>query len=335
MLEVRDLHKYYGAFHAVRGISFDVARGEILGFLGPNGAGKTTTMKIAVGYMTMSSGSLTVDNHDVVKDSMAVRRIIGYLPEHAPLYEDMTVTEYLSFIADVRGLRGQLRKDRLDYVIGVCALQPKRKSGIKTLSKGYRQRVGLAQAIIHDPKLVILDEPTVGLDPNQIIEIRNLIHEIGEKNTVVLSSHILGEVEATCSRVVIINEGAIVANGTAEELEAELGESTALEVSLSVPVETAQEGLSSLPVVKSVSSANDTTFGSSFSLELSDPESASQSIVNLAHANGWDLLGLTRPKRTLEDVFKSLTVSVGAPTTSAAASVPEDTQENSDDGANA
>ncbi|MFT7618927.1 MAG: ABC-2 type transport system ATP-binding protein [Planctomycetota bacterium] len=336
MLEVRDLHKYYGAFHAVRGISFDVARGEILGFLGPNGAGKTTTMKIAVGFMTMSSGSIMVDNHDVVQDSMAVRRIIGYLPEHAPLYEDMTVNEYLSFIADVRGLRGKERAERMEYVIGVCALQTKRKSGIKTLSKGYRQRVGLAQAIIHDPKLVILDEPTVGLDPNQIIEIRNLIHEIGVKNTVVLSSHILGEVEATCSRVVIINEGAIVANGTAAQLETELGESPTMHVGLGAPVETVKPVFEALPLVKSVTSAAATDTGSHFSLELNEHEGAAQSIVNLAQSKGWDLHELVRPKRTLEDVFKSLTVPGAAATTAKVNAPTEDSaNDNSDDGVDA
>jgi ABC-2 type transport system ATP-binding protein len=223
MLEVSQLHKYYGSFHAVKGISFSVEKGEIVGFLGPNGAGKTTTMKIITGFMSMSSGSVSVDGYDVSHESLQVRKEIGYLPENAPLYEDMTVTEYLSFMASMRCLRGAERSERLNYVIGVCGLDPKRRSVIRTLSKGFRQRTGLAQAIIHQPRLVILDEPTVGLDPNQIIGIRELLREVGEDNTVVLSSHILSEVEATCSRVMIIDDGHIVANGTPKELQSEHG----------------------------------------------------------------------------------------------------------------
>ena len=229
MLEVRDLNKFYGSFHAVRGISFDVNRGEIIGFLGPNGAGKTTTMKIVTGYMSASSGEVKVDGHDVVKDSLAVRSAIGYLPENAPLYDDMKVVDYLRFICDMRGIRGRLRKERLEYVIGVCSLESKRRALSKTLSKGFRQRVGLAQAIIHDPQLVILDEPTVGLDPNQIVDIRELLLEIGSKKTVIFSSHILSEVEATCSRVIIIADGQLVANDAPARLVASHPDSDHLE----------------------------------------------------------------------------------------------------------
>ncbi len=313
MLEVRDLHKYYGAFHAVRGISFDVAKGEIVGFLGPNGAGKTTTMKIAVGFMTMSSGTITVDQRDVVKDSMAVRRVIGYLPEHAPLYEDMTVTEYLSFIADVRGLRGAQRAERLKYVLGVCALEPKRRSGIKTLSKGYRQRVGLAQAIIHDPKLVILDEPTVGLDPNQIIEIRNLIREIGERNTVVLSSHILAEVEATCSRVVIINEGLIVANGTPSALGAALTDDNIVQIELGADLSDAKSTFADHVDVAEVLVAETTHRGCTITIRVTESCTSTKPMIELSAENGWEIHGIVRPNVTLEDVFKSLTNSGGAP----------------------
>ncbi len=328
MLEVRDLHKYYGSFHAVRGISFDVARGEIVGFLGPNGAGKTTTMKIAVGFMTMSSGSVRVDDHDVVRESMAVRRVIGYLPEHAPLYEDMTVTEYLKFIAEVRGLKGKTRSERLAYVLGVCALDPKKTSGIKTLSKGYRQRVGLAQAIIHDPKLVILDEPTVGLDPNQIIEIRNLIHQIGERNTVILSSHILGEVEATCSRVVIINEGVIVANGTADQLETDLGGKPRLEVSLGAPLEATCPAVESLAGVNAVVDSQVITGGSRLTVDIDESNSLVTSICNLAEKMEWELFEIVRPKKTLEDVFKALTISSETSASAPVMATSEDSPES-------
>ncbi len=241
MLEVTQLHKYYGSFHAVKGISFAVEKGEIVGFLGPNGAGKTTTMKIITGFMSMSSGNVAVNGFDVNHESLQVRSQIGYLPENAPLYEDMTVTEYLSFMANMRHLRGAQRRERLEYAIGVCGLESKRRSVIRTLSKGFRQRTGLAQAIIHRPRLVILDEPTVGLDPNQIIGIRELLREVGEDNTVILSSHILSEVEATCSRVMIINDGHVVANGTPSELQVEHGgeglEDTFIKLTRSADVE--------------------------------------------------------------------------------------------------
>ena len=312
MLEVRDLHKYYGSFHAVRGISFDVARGEILGFLGPNGAGKTTTMKIVVGFMTMSAGEVRVDGLDVVRQSMEVRRAIGYLPEHAPLYEDMTVTEYLNFIADVRGLRGGQRKERMDYVIGVCALEAKKKSGIKTLSKGYRQRVGLAQAIIHDPRLVILDEPTVGLDPNQIIEIRNLIQEIGQRNTVVLSSHILGEVEATCSRVVIINEGLIVANGSPDQLEADLEGEGHYEILLSADLEEARTAVAELVGMKALVDGHRMEAGCRLRVAMEDLENPVATITDWAGQRGWILVEVRRPRQSLEDVFRTLTLGPSA-----------------------
>ncbi|HGY90928.1 MAG TPA: ATP-binding cassette domain-containing protein [Planctomycetes bacterium] len=307
MLSVRDLHKFYGPFHAVRGISFDVAREEIVGFLGPNGAGKTTTMKIITGYMAMSGGEVTVAGHDVVSDSLAVREEIGYLPEHAPLYGDMTVEEYLNFMAGMRGLDGRRRKERLEYVISVCSLAPKRNKLIKTLSKGYRQRVGLGQAIVHDPKLVILDEPTIGLDPNQIIEIRELLKEIGAKNTVLLSSHILSEVEATCARVIVVDEGRIVANGSPSELEARYAEDAAYDVVFTgAGLPTIEE----IRALEEVAQASETVrAGERLEVRVEGRDGADLvgALARLAGERGSRLLEASRKKTTLEDVFRRLT----------------------------
>jgi ABC-2 type transport system ATP-binding protein len=220
MIEVRDLWKSYGGFHAVLGVSFSVARGEIVGFCGPNGAGKTTCMKILTGFMVPSRGTVRIGGVDVVKDSFATRKMVGYLPENTPLYPDMTVREYLRFCADLRRMPSGRARARIDAVVELCSLQPKYRAGIKTLSKGYRQRVGIAQAILHEPEVLILDEPTVGLDPNQVVPVRQIIKDVGRSRTVILCSHILSEVEATCGRVMIIHEGVIVGDGTVPDLVA-------------------------------------------------------------------------------------------------------------------
>jgi ABC-2 type transport system ATP-binding protein len=223
MIEVRDLWKSYGAFHALLGINFTVNRGEIVGFCGPNGAGKTTCMKILTGYMLPSRGSVTVGGVDVVEHSLETRRMIGYLPENTPLYPDMTVREYLRFCADLRRMPGRRAADRISEVVDLCSLQPKYRAPIKTLSKGYRQRVGIAQALLHEPKVLILDEPTVGLDPNQVVPVRQIVRDVGRDRTVILCSHILSEVEAVCGRVIIIHEGVIVGDGTVDALKAGMG----------------------------------------------------------------------------------------------------------------
>lgn len=306
MLEVKDLHKMYGSFHAVRGITFDVSSEEVVGFLGPNGAGKTTTMKIIVGFMAATAGEVKVDGLDVMDDSMDVRRRIGYLPETAPLYEDMTVTEYLRFICAVRDLKGARKKERLDHVIGVCGLQPKRKALIKTLSKGYRQRVGLAQAIIHEPKLVILDEPTVGLDPNQIIEIRELLREIGRKNTVILSSHILSEVEATCRRVLIVREGRIVADDTPAELEAQHSQGSTI-VGVRGAPETAAQDLVAVPTVTGAEHIGSSGGLDRFRVSTDDHSRFVPALNEFAGARSWTIEEVAPARVTLEDVFKDLT----------------------------
>jgi ABC-2 type transport system ATP-binding protein len=223
MIEVQDLWKSYGGFHALLGISFTIRRGEIVGFCGPNGAGKTTCMKILTGYMLPSRGSVKVAGVDVLTDSIRTRGMIGYLPENTPLYGDMTVREYLRFCADLRGMAKGRAASRIDAVVDLCSLQPKYKAPIKTLSKGYRQRVGIAQAILHEPEVLILDEPTVGLDPNQVVPVRQIIRDVGRERTVILCSHILSEVEAVCGRVLIIHEGMIVGDGTPGDLAARVG----------------------------------------------------------------------------------------------------------------
>ncbi len=218
MISVQNLTKYYGTSLAVNNISFDVAKDTVVGFLGPNGAGKTTTVRIIACYLAPTSGTVQVDNNDILTESLEVRKRIGYLPENAPLYYDMNVVDHIKFIQSMRQESAVSNGHRIEEVIDICGLGEVVRKDVSELSKGFRQRLGLAQALVHDPEILILDEPTVGLDPNQIIEIRNLITELGKEKTIILCSHILPEVEATCGRVLIINEGKIVADGTPLEL---------------------------------------------------------------------------------------------------------------------
>jgi ABC-2 type transport system ATP-binding protein len=220
-VEVRDLHKYYGDFHALRGVGFEIRRGEIVGLLGPNGAGKSTTMKILTCYMAATGGQARVAGRDVAEDSLGVRSRVGYLPENVPLYDLMLVAEYIEHMAELRGVPKARRDERVAWVIRACGLGPVAGKRIDELSKGYRQRVGLAQAIVHEPEVLILDEPTSGLDPNQIVEIRELIREIGREKTVLLSTHVLQEIEALCDRILVISDGRLVADGTVAALLAQ------------------------------------------------------------------------------------------------------------------
>ncbi len=212
MIEVDNLVKKYGDLYALHGVSFRVEAGEVVGFLGPNGAGKTTTMRVITGFMPPTSGTVRVSGHDVLDDAIEARRQIGYLPETPPLYNDLTVLAYLGFVAKIKGVPSTARRERIDHALESCGLTTVRQRVIGTLSKGFRQRVGIAQALVHDPKVLILDEPTVGLDPHQIIEIRNLIASLAGQRTIVLSTHILPEVAQLCRRVIIVNAGRIVAD---------------------------------------------------------------------------------------------------------------------------
>ncbi len=220
MLEVRDLVKRFGPIEAVKGVSFSVGMGEVLGFLGPNGAGKTTTMRMITGFLPPSSGAALVGGHDVAREPVAVKRLIGYLPENAPAYHSMTVTGFLQFIADVRGLRGKAKASAVDIAIQKCRLETVRQQTIGTLSKGYRQRTCFAQAILHNPQVLIMDEPTDGLDPNQKHTVRQMIKDMSAEKAIIVSTHILEEVDAICTRAIIISQGKIVANGKPAELRA-------------------------------------------------------------------------------------------------------------------
>jgi ABC-2 type transport system ATP-binding protein len=223
VIHVSNLTKYYGDYPAIRDVTFEVSKGQVVGFLGPNGAGKTTTMRILAGYLTATSGQAVIDGYDVFWDALEVRRRIGYMPENCPLYPEMRVTEYLQFRAGVKGIHGRPRRERVDYVLGRCWLADVRRQLIGTLSKGYRQRVGLADTLLADPPVLILDEPTAGLDPGQIRATRDLIRELGQQHTILLSTHILPEVEKTCDSVIIIHRGRVVTSSPLADLARKAG----------------------------------------------------------------------------------------------------------------
>jgi ABC-2 type transport system ATP-binding protein len=296
-IEVKNLFKYYGEQAAVNNISFSVKKGEIVGFLGPNGAGKSTTMKIISGFIPSDQGEVTVCGLKVDVDNLATRKLIGYLPENNPLYLDMYVKEYLEFVGGI--YRISKLKSRVNDMIDSVGLGLEQNKKIGALSKGYRQRVGLAQAIIHDPEVLILDEPTSGLDPNQLVEIRELICSIGKEKTVMLSTHIMQEVEAICDRIVIINKGSIVANDKTLNLQETKGEQTVY-VEFDQPITKSQ--LTSIPGVTKVEAVkNGWLLGSDIEIDLR------KEMAQFAQKKGWLILTLTIEKKTLEDVFKNLT----------------------------
>ncbi|GAB2780649.1 ABC-2 type transport system ATP-binding protein [Hymenobacter luteus] len=301
MVEVQQLTKTFGAQAAVNNISFTAGKGEILGFLGPNGAGKSTTMKIATGYLPPSAGTVVVDGFDVQTAPLEVRRRVGYLPEHNPLYLDMYVHEYLEFIGSVHGLKGSQRRQRVQQMVERVGLGREQNKQIGALSKGYRQRVGLAQALIHDPGVLILDEPTTGLDPNQIGEIRNLIRELGQDKTVIFSTHILPEVAALCSRAVIINRGQLVADSPVAELGARAAGETIIRAEFEQPIEVAP--LQALPGINRV----EAEAGNIYRIQAKGGTDQRGAISRLAAQQGWVLLGLRQEEQSLEQVFQSLT----------------------------
>ncbi len=311
---VSNLFKLYGDTTAVENISFEVHSGEILGFLGPNGAGKTTTMRIITCYLSPSAGTVRVEGRDVTKESYHVRQLVGYLPEQNPLYLDMNVLDYLEYAAQLQGVHRQLIRRRMKEMVDVCGLGEMKHKDIGQLSKGYRQRVGLAAAMIHDPKILILDEPTSGLDPNQIAEIRNLIQNLGKEKTVILSTHILPEVQATCNRVVIINRGKIVADGPIEDLQRGLhgGERIVLEVELpeSETFKTLSVHVKRIPAIESVSLIGEIDGVMKFSVATSQPIDVRKDLYQLCVHQGWGLLELHREQTSLEDIFRELTVDV-------------------------
>jgi ABC-2 type transport system ATP-binding protein len=322
MITVENLSKKYGAFEAVRDVSFSVGREQVLGFLGPNGAGKTTIMKILTGYHFPSGGRVEIDGISLDESPVEIKKRIGYLPEANPLYGDLTPEEYLDFVASARVIQAEERKKALDNAIAACGLEEVRRQRIDSLSKGYKQRVGLAQAIIHDPPILILDEPTSGLDPNQIIEIRSLIRELGKRKTVILSTHILQEVEAVCSTVLILNEGRLAGQGTTEEIAETMkiasrgldtwelylkgAEAEGLESRLrlagretgEVKAEAKENGIVRLAFNVRSSTADEASANYALDGEL---------IFDWAISNGYKIIGMNRKKLSLEDIFVKLT----------------------------
>ena len=308
MIEVTGLTKDYGTVRAVDQIGFEVRAGEVLGFLGPNGAGKTTTMKILTCYMAPTSGEARVAGYDVYEQSLEVRRRIGYLPEDTPLYREMRVDEYLRFVAELRAIDPEKRSGRIREIAGLCGIGDYLSRTIGELSKGYRQRVGLAQAMIHNPEILILDEPTSGLDPNQIVEIRSLIKEIGKEKTVILSTHILPEVQATCSRVIIIAGGKLVADGTPAELSArEQGHQYQVIIEAPVPASAVQSKLSSLAGVSACESLPASNGAYEFLVHGKSSEDLRRPLFRTAVESNWTLLELSRRAASLEDIFHKLT----------------------------
>ena len=272
MIDVKNLWKNYGSFEAVKDVSFFIDKGEVVGFLGPNAAGKTTTMRILTCFMPATQGSVSVAGFDVFDNPMSVKKRVGYLPEHPPLYHEMTVESYLSFVGKIKGLSGKNLNMKLDKVLERTSTADVRSSLIANLSKGYKQRVGLAQALIHEPEVLVLDEPTVGLDPKQIIEVRELIKELGEDHTIILSTHILPEVSATCGRVIIINKGIIVAEDTPENLTSGLQGQERIEIEVDGPSKKVLETLSKIKGVLKVSEESDGS-DNRYKIELEkDPE---------------------------------------------------------------
>lgn len=308
MISVKNLTKKFGETKALDDVSFDVGKGEVLGFLGPNGAGKSTTMKIITAFIAPTSGTVTIGGLDVADNSLEVRKKIGYLPENVPLYDDMRVYEYLKFIAQIRGLSKSETSERIHKMVDACGLKKVIRKNISDLSKGYRQRVGLAQSMVHDPEILILDEPTTGLDPNQIAEIRNLIKELGKDKTVILSTHILPEVSATCSRAIIINEGKIAAEGTTKELTSKLKGKNIIYVKIKGPKDEVSSRLNEMENVESakqVDKESDDVIG--YEIVAKNDADLREYLFLAVAKNGWSVLESRVKEVSLEEVFRELT----------------------------
>ena len=312
MIKVQDLKKAYGPVEALRGISFEVPEGQIVGFLGPNGAGKTTTMKILTCFMSATSGTVSVDGHDAFEAPIEVRKRIGYLPESTPLYGDMVVYDYLDYVAQMRDIPKGERKAAIARISKECGCDAFIGRQIATLSKGQKQRVGLAQAMIHDPPILILDEPTSGLDPNQIVEIRTLVKEIGKRRTIILSTHNLPEVMQTCDRLLIVHQGRIVADGTASELEAREATNPRVVVQLSgegLTPQAAVAKLSSVPGVQKAKERGKANGSVRIELDCATGSDVRPAVFRTAVDNGWTLHDLHRDVLDLEGIFRRLTQS--------------------------
>ncbi len=307
-IRIENLSKRYGPQTAVDKISFEVKTGEILGFLGPNGAGKSTSMKMITGYLGIGEGDVFINDQSIREQGPDLKKHIGYLPENNPLYHDMPVIDYLEFCAVLQGVEKEKISGRIRTMISVCGLNAEKHKKIGELSKGYRQRVGLAQAMIHDPEILILDEPTTGLDPNQIVEIRQLIRELGKAKTVILSTHILPEVEATCDRILIINKGKIVADGTAETLRKQASGRELIKARIEDSNGTdILQALNKLPSVEQVSAID--LNSNRFEIQSKIGQSAKREIFHLCVEKGWVLTEMIPVETRLEDIFRNLTMN--------------------------
>jgi len=312
MISASHLSKSFGSTLAVNDVSFEVTRGEVLGFLGPNGAGKTTTMRILTCYHPADSGTATIAGFDVFENPLEVRKLIGYLPENNPLYMDMGMVDYLEFIAKVRNIIPSKRKEKIKHVIELCGLREELGKDIGELSKGFRQRVGLAQVLIHDPDILILDEPTIGLDPTQIIEIRELIKRIGKEKTIILSSHILPEVSATCDRIIIIHQGEIVGSGTPEEMASKAKGGEIIYITIRGPLQEVQAKLEAMKRVKEFKKIGEKEDGlTQFEIKSDIGIDLSEELFFLVSQNGWSLTELRKETANLENIFLQLTTKEG------------------------
>ena len=307
MISVNNLVKDFGALRAVDNVSFDVGQGEVLGFLGPNGAGKSTTMRMITGFLTPTAGTAVINGHDILDDSVAARRQIGYLPENAPAYDDMTVEEFLEFIARMRGYTGPAIAERAAGAMESCFLGDVRRRTIETLSKGYRQRTCFAQAILHDPPVLILDEPTEGLDPNQKHVVRTMIQTMAETKVIVFSTHILEEVDAVCSRVIVISGGELVVDSSPSELRKRSRSYNAVMVRIVAEADQAQAAFSSLPDVAAVEVRADGTDQVTCHIIPCDQQPIASQVAALAQSRGWLLTSIHSDDGRLDDVFRDIT----------------------------
>ena len=306
MIKVENLTKRYAGQPAIRDLNFEVGKGEIMGFLGPNGAGKTTTMRILAGFMPATSGRALIAGFDIFEQSLQARTRLGYMPEHVPLYNDMRVTEYLDYRAALKGVPHRRIAERVGDVKELCGLRDVEKKIIGALSKGYRQRVGLADALLHEPDLLILDEPTIGLDPNQIRQVRELIKNLGRQHTILLSTHILPEVEMTCSRVIIIHKGRIEACDTPENLLSQLRQVGGVMLEAKVGKDNGDDELRKISAVRAVTTDVDGEWNV-FSLRVESGADVREEVFRLAAARRWTVRELTQRRATLEDVFVEIT----------------------------
>jgi ABC-2 type transport system ATP-binding protein len=313
MIEINNLVKRYGDKKAVNGISFTVNDDEVLGFLGPNGAGKTTTMNIITGYLSSTSGTVKVNGHDILEEPELAKKEIGYLPENPPLYTDMTVSEYLDFICDLKGVSKEERKSQLDKIINMVKISDVEDRLIANLSKGYKQRVGIAQALVGNPSILILDEPTVGLDPNQIIEIRRLIKNLSKTHSIIISSHILSEIQEIADRVVIINRGKIAAVDTLTDLSKRLSGQSKVLLTFTGPVKDCAAKIRNISgIISAVPRAIDSKYAQlEIAIDAKDTAGVRISIFNLMAKEGWPILELRSLDPSLEEVFLNITSGKG------------------------